>query len=104
MAGYKIQLKDKDGNMQYPVTTPNLVVGSDGKSVEQRLRAVEQGNSGGNKTPVLESWEDYNTETSRGYALGANLGYEYIKGVSDILDEINGSTVVAVDEINGEII
>lgn len=56
------------------------------------------------RTPVLESWDDYDAETSKGYALGANLGYEYIKGVSDFLDEINGSTVVAVDEINGEII
>lgn len=66
------------------------------------LTSADIGEQG--RTPVLESWDDYDAETSKGYALGANLGYEYIKGVSDILDEINGSTVVAVDEINGEII
>jgi hypothetical protein len=42
---YKIQLKDKKGNLQYPVTTTALVVDTDGKSVEQRLQ--ELATSGG---------------------------------------------------------
>lgn len=37
MADYKIQLKDKDGNKQYPVTSTILVVDEEGKTVEQRL-------------------------------------------------------------------
>ena len=37
MADYKIQLKDKDGNQQYPVTSPILVVDEEGKTAEQRL-------------------------------------------------------------------
>ena len=46
MADYKVQLKDKDGNRQYPVTTTMLVVDSDGKTVEQRLQKLELGGSG----------------------------------------------------------
>lgn len=37
MAGYKIQLKDKNGNRQYPVTTTNVVVDADGVSVADLL-------------------------------------------------------------------
>lgn len=46
MADYKVQLKDKDGNRQYPVTTTMLVVDSDGKTVEQRLQKLELGGGG----------------------------------------------------------
>lgn len=37
MAGYKIQLKDKHGNKQYPVSTTNMVVDADGVSVADLL-------------------------------------------------------------------
>lgn len=37
MAGYKIQLKDKNGNRQYPVSTTNVVVDADGVSVADLL-------------------------------------------------------------------
>lgn len=37
MAGYKIQLKDKNGNLQYPVSTTNVVVDADGVSVADLL-------------------------------------------------------------------
>ena len=37
MAGYKIQLKDKNGNKQYPVSTTNVVVDADGVSVADLL-------------------------------------------------------------------
>ena len=37
MADYKVQLKDKDGNRQYPVTSTTLVVDEQGKTAEQRL-------------------------------------------------------------------
>lgn len=47
MADYKVQLKDKDGNRQYPVTTTTLVVDSNGKTVEQRLQKLELGGGGG---------------------------------------------------------
>jgi hypothetical protein len=35
--GQKIQLKDKDGTLQYPVTSTALVVDAEGKTAEQRL-------------------------------------------------------------------
>ena len=37
MAGYKIQLKDKNGNRQYPVSTTDVVVDADGVSVADLL-------------------------------------------------------------------
>lgn len=37
MAGYKIQLKDKHGNRQYPVSTTDVVVNADGVSVADLL-------------------------------------------------------------------
>lgn len=37
MAGYKIQLKDKNGNRQYPVSTVDVVVDADGVSVADLL-------------------------------------------------------------------
>lgn len=37
MAGYKIQLKDKNGNRQYPVTSTEVVVDADGVSVADLL-------------------------------------------------------------------
>lgn len=40
MADYKVQLKDKDGNRQYPVTSTTLVVDEEGKTAEQRLREI----------------------------------------------------------------
>ena len=42
MADYKVQLKDKDGNRQYPVTTTTLVVDAEGKTVEQRLKEIKE--------------------------------------------------------------
>lgn len=42
MADYKVQLKDKDGNRQYPVTSTTLVVDEQGKTAEQRLREIEE--------------------------------------------------------------
>lgn len=42
MADYKVQLKDKDGNRQYPVTSTALVVDEQGKTAEQRLREIEE--------------------------------------------------------------
>jgi hypothetical protein len=42
MADYKVQLKDKDGNRQYPVTSTTLVVDEEGKTAEQRLREIEE--------------------------------------------------------------
>lgn len=41
--GQKIQLKDKDGNLQYPVTSTALVVDAEGKTAEQRLQELAGG-------------------------------------------------------------
>ena len=41
MADYKIQLKDADGNKQYPVTATTLVVDAEGNTAEQRLAEIE---------------------------------------------------------------
>ena len=40
MEEYKIQLRDKHGNKQYPVTSTMLVIGPDGKTVEERLKQI----------------------------------------------------------------
>jgi hypothetical protein len=72
MAEYKVQLKDKDGNKQYPVTTTDLVVGADGKTVEQRLKSLEGGSGGtggGDNTELIARIE----------ALEALLTWETIK-------------------------
>lgn len=37
-----VQLKDKDGNKQYPVTLTKAVVGKDGKNLEDRLAELER--------------------------------------------------------------
>lgn len=37
MAGYKVQLKDEDGNYQYPVTSTDIVVNAEGINVEDLL-------------------------------------------------------------------
>lgn len=37
MAGYKIQLEDKDGNKQYPVTITDAVVDANGKPLSHLL-------------------------------------------------------------------
>ena len=45
MADYRIQLKDKEGNRQFPVTTIQSVVDNDGKNLEEIL--VNIGTTGG---------------------------------------------------------
>ena len=39
----KIQLKDEDGTLQYPVTLTALVVDAEGRTAEQRLQALAGG-------------------------------------------------------------
>lgn len=75
MADYKVQLKDKDGNRQYPVTTTTLVVDAEGKTVEQRLKEIGSGNGGDfevrtvypTKQTVLEEETFDITEEERAY-------------------------------------
>lgn len=43
MADYKIQLKDKNGNRQYPVTVASAVIGSDGIDMETSLANLKGG-------------------------------------------------------------
>ena len=73
MANYKVQLKDKDGNRQYPVTTTTLVVDANGKTVEQRLQEIGQGQGGSIDPTLLEGYmpmmrefsDDFNNDFSR---------------------------------------
>lgn len=44
MADYRIQLKDKEGNRQFPVTTTQSIVDSEGRSLEEILANLGDGN------------------------------------------------------------
>lgn len=41
MASYKIQMRDKDGNRQYPVTLTSSIIDTEGRDVEARLSKIE---------------------------------------------------------------
>ena len=43
MADYRIQLKDKEGNRQFPVTTTQSIVDSEGRSLEEILANLGDG-------------------------------------------------------------
>ena len=48
MADYRIQLKDKEGNRQFPVTTTQSIVDSEGRSLEEILANLGDGGGSGN--------------------------------------------------------
>lgn len=43
MADYKVQLKDELGNRQFPVTTTQCVVNTEGKTIDEILNSVDAG-------------------------------------------------------------
>lgn len=51
MADYRIQLKDKEGNRQFPVTTTQSIVDSEGRSLEEILANL--GDGGGSIDPEM---------------------------------------------------
>lgn len=56
MTDYRIQLKDKQGNRQFPVTTIQSVVDETGKSLDQILATLGSGDEtigGGSIDPEL---------------------------------------------------
>ena len=75
MSDYKIQLKDEEGNKQYPVTTTALVVDPQGKTVEQRLLELAglAGGGGSIDPEILEGYmpmmrefsDDFNNDFTR---------------------------------------
>jgi hypothetical protein len=79
MADYRIQLKDKEGNRQFPVTTTQSIVDSEGRSLEEILANLGDGGGSGNgggfevrivyptKQTVLEEETIDITEEERAY-------------------------------------
>lgn len=78
MTDYRIQLKDKQGNRQFPVTTIQSVVDETGKSLDQILATLGSGDEtiggGGSIDPELlegfiplsrEFSDDFNNDFSR---------------------------------------
>lgn len=49
MSDYRVQLKDKNGNRQFPVTTTQCVMNSEGVSLEQLLSDIQGANGESNK-------------------------------------------------------
>lgn len=45
MSDYRVQLKDKDGNKQFPVTTIQSIVDNEGRSLEEILANLGGGGS-----------------------------------------------------------
>lgn len=53
MSDYIIQLKDEQGNRQFPVTTTQCVVDETGKSLDDILSTIGSGGGGGSIDPEL---------------------------------------------------
>lgn len=72
MADYRIQLKDKEGNRQFPVTTTQSIVDSEGRSLEEILANLKD-NSGSIDPEMIEGFvplsrdfsDDFNNSFSR---------------------------------------
>ena len=72
MADYRIQLKDKEGNRQFPVTTTQSIVDSEGRSLEEILANLKD-NSGSIDPELLEGFvplsrdfsDDFNNDFAR---------------------------------------
>lgn len=72
MADYRIQLKDKEGNRQFPVTTTQSIVDSEGRSLEEILANLKD-NSGSIDPEMIEGFvplsrdfsDDFNNDFAR---------------------------------------
>ena len=67
MASYKVQLKDRFGNRQYPVSTTHIVVNSDGESVDDLLEK---------KQDILISGVNIKTINGKSVLGGGNIEIE----------------------------
>ena len=57
MADYRIQLKDKEGNRQFPVTTTQSIVDSEGRSLEEILANL----GGPSQSITITTWAELKT-------------------------------------------
>ena len=72
MADYRIQLKDKEGNRQFPVTTIQSIVDNEGRSLEEILANLKD-DSGSIDPEMIEGFvplsrdfsDDFNNSFSR---------------------------------------
>lgn len=72
MADYRIQLKDKEGNRQFPVTTTQSIVDNEGRSLEEILANLKD-DSGSIDPEMIEGFvplsrdfsDDFNNSFSR---------------------------------------
>lgn len=87
--GQKIQLQDKDGTLQYPVTSTTLVVDPNGKTVEERLQEMWQGGA-----TTLDDLLDVEVSDAQN---GEFLMYEEGFWVPQRISTSSGSTIITVD-------
>lgn len=87
MADYKIQLKDEDGNRQFPATVMDAVVDSNGNTVASRLQKLEDAtykNKGFFATEVLLREAHPNAEAGSKAYVGTAYPYSiYIWDISE---------------------
>lgn len=73
MSDYRVQLKDKDGNRQFPVTSTQCIVDKTGKSLEEILVEIGSGGGGSIDPELLEGFvfisrdfsDDFNNDFAR---------------------------------------
>lgn len=73
MSDYIIQLKDEQGNRQFPVTTTQCVVDETGKSLDDILSTIGSGGGGSIDPELLEGFiplsrdfsDDFNNDFAR---------------------------------------
>ena len=73
MADYRVQLKDEQGNRQFPVTTTQCVVDETGKSLDDILSTIGSGGGGSIDPELLEGYmpimrdfsDDFNNDVAR---------------------------------------
>jgi hypothetical protein len=92
--GQRIQLQDKDGNLQYPVTSTTLVVDPNGKTVEERLQEIGQGGGSNAGASSLSELADVNVSEAQD---GEFLMFDDGTWVPQRISTSSGSTIITVD-------
>lgn len=73
MADYRVQLKDNEGNRQFPITTIQSVVDTDGKNLEEILANIGTTGGGSIDPEMIEGFiplsrdfsDDFNNDFAR---------------------------------------
>lgn len=73
MADYRVQLKDNEGNRQFPITTIQSVVDNDGKNLEEILANIGTTGGGSIDPEMIEGFiplsrdfsDDFNNDFAR---------------------------------------